>query len=384
MSKKILITIFGFGVLLLLVFQTDLGIKINNYLAALFFPERITPEELIDKYQRNEKIKILIVPGHDDESWGTDFNGIKEADFNLEVGEHLLKYFQGDLNFNVSITRDENGYTRNFQKYFQEQISLISEFRKYWQTIFKRAVKKGLVEPKVLDYHGTASSEDSLKLYGINKWANDNEIDVVIHLHFNDYPTRPAGQLGVYSGFSIYIPEKQLPNSRASIQIAQSVFNQLEKYFDPSDLPIEKEGIIEDQELIAIGSNASLNAAAVLIEYGYIYEPQFINYATHPLLMKELAFQTYLGIKKFFEPDFKGPETTLLPYSWQRTFGEGERGRDVLALQAFLIKEGLYDCSLTGYFGPCTKKAVLEFQGKYGLVKSGSVDSFTLIELRSI
>lgn len=385
MNRKILITVFALGLLIIFVSQTDFGIKINNYLAALFFPERISPEELSAKYKRNEKIKILIVPGHDNESWGTDFNGIKEADFNLAVGERLLDYFRADANFEVFITRDQNGYTRDFQGYFQEQSSLISEFRQYWQTVFKTAVRQGQVTSKILDYHGTASGEDSLKLYGINKWANDNRIDIVLHLHFNDYPTRPAGQAGIYFGFSMYVPEEQLPNSRASVKIAQSVFHQLDKYFDQSDLPIEKKGIIEDQELIAIGSNASLNAASVLIEYGYIYEPPFLHPAIRDPLFRELAFQTYLSIKKFFEAaSMTGIETTLLPYRWRGTFGQGERGENVLALQALLAREGLYGCPLTGYFGPCTRQAVLDFQEKYGLVKNGFVDVPTLAKLQGI
>lgn len=384
--KKFIITILLFAFLILALVQMPFFNGIQRYLAALFFPERISPEELIQKYKSNENIKILIVPGHDDESWGASFNGVKEAELNLEVGGNLLNYFKSDEHFEAFTSRDKDGYTADFQNYFQKQYSLILEFRKYWQTVFRGAVKKGLVEEKILDYHGTASNEISLKLYGINKWANDNKIDIVIHLHFNDYPGRRAGRVGKYSGFSMYVPESQLPNARASRELALSIYNQLKKYLEPSDLPIEKDGIIEDQELIAIGSNASLNAVSVLIEYGYIYEPQFTHNATRPYLMRELAFQTYMGVKKYFEPPAKlsAFESSLLPYEWQNPLEEGMRGRDILALQSALISEGLYDCPLTGYFGPCTRRAVAAFQTRFGLPASGSADTPTIRKMNEL
>lgn len=370
--------------------------RISGYLAALFFPERVSPEKLLQKYKNNEKIKVLVIPGHDNESWGTSFKSVREADLNLEVAENLFKFFDADSHFQTFISRNQNGYTAGFQSYFRNQTSIITEFRKYFKTIFKGAVKKGLIEEKITDYHGTASEENSLKLYGINKWANDNEVDIVLHLHFNDYPGRKLNLPGIYSGFSIYIPERQLPNSRASLVLARSIFGQMEKHFSPSDLPQEKGGIIEDQELIAIGSNASLDAAALVIEYGYIYESQFTHPVTRPLLAEELAFQTHQGIKKFFEFDtfeITKFDTSLLPYRWRVPLRRSTERRDeVLRLQAALVQERVYppasfsksECPLTGYFGPCTEAAVIEFQGKHGIDQVGVVGPQTSRELNEL
>ena len=125
--------------------------------------------------------------------------------------------------------------------------------------------------------HNFATVDTALKLYAINKWANENNIEIVFHIHFNDYPGRKFNQIGEYTGFSIYVPEYQLPNHRASSKLAESLKNQLEKYFTKSDLPAESSALIEDQELIAVGSNASRDGVSVLVEYGYIYEPPFRN-----------------------------------------------------------------------------------------------------------
>jgi len=128
------------------------------------------------------------------------------------------------------------------------------------------------------------------------------------------------------------------------------------------------------KELIAIGANGSLDGAALLIEYGYIYEAQFISSEFRSDMMKELAHQTYLGVKKYFEPGASLAETTLLPFNWGRPLKKGLRGsRDVLSLQFAMHEAGVYpppgknlaECSITGNFGPCTEAAVSAFQEKY-------------------
>ncbi len=368
----------------------------GTYLAALFFPERVTPEELTQAYERNDPIKVLIVPGHDNDSWGASFNDVREADLNMEVGEHLFQYFSTNSHFQTFISRTGAGYTADFRSYFTEQRSRIKEFIAYFKNNFNSAVRQGLVEPNITMYHVRVSEDVVLKLYGINKWANYHDIDIIIHLHFNDYPRRYTGVPGEHVGVSIYVPEKQLPNARVSRTLAKSVFERLTKYFPPSTLPLEAGGVVEDQELIVLGAYASLNAASLLIEYGYIYEPQFTHPFTREPLMKELAFQTYQGIRGYFEPDeaSKGTFTTsLLPHRWRESFGQGSHNRrDVLALQAALVQEGVYpppefpraDCPVTGYFGSCTQSAVTRFQKKHALTTTEFVGPETLQTLNEL
>ena len=136
----------------------------------------------------------------------------------------------------------------------------------------------------------------------------------------------------------------------------------------------ERAGIIADQDLIAVGAKGSLDGAGLLIEYGFIYEPQFVNATLRQTMLRELAYQTFTGLKQHFEPSLRFADTILLPHLWKDSLKRDNKGsRDVLALQAALRQEGLYppagkslaDCSLTGHFGPCTETAVSLFQEKY-------------------
>lgn len=376
-----------------------------HYIAGPFFEERVTPEELHNKY-KNGKMKILVVPGHDNTFSGASFNGVKEADLNVEVGYYLLDFFGGDDKFESFITREKNGdYSPWFLNYIAAHRPAIKTFREKLISVMREAALKGDVKREIQVSHNTANDNTSLVLYGINKWANENEINIVLHIHFNDYPGRQYGAAGRYSGFSIYVPENQLPNARASNEIAQVIKKKLEFFFSESNLPPEEGTVIEDQELIAVGSNASRDGVSALIEYGYIYEPQFIDKNLRHTVMKELAFQTYRGVKNYFEPNKKilhqGYDTTLLPYEWKSALAPGLRNKDILSLQIALLKDGTYPpsemtlsgCPVSGYFGDCTTGAVKAFQEKYkddilrpaGLGKgTGFVNSLTLNKLNSL
>lgn len=366
MQYRLGIAIIFLGIILF--FTGALVIHDNKFLAALIFPESITPEELKEKYQ-NKNFKILIVPGHDNESKsGSQFEGIREKNLNLELASELFELFNADSHFEVFLTRDESGYRNEFSRYFSEDRSQIVSFRDQLLKAMNDFFKKELVEKRIPIEHNFASEEDSVKLYGINRWANEKEIDLVIHVHFNDDPTSSWNQLGQFTGFSIYIPESQLPNGRASKEISKKVFSELAKILSPSDHPQERIGIIEEQELIAIGSNASLNSAALLIEYGYIYESQFRNEKMRNYLFPEMAHQTYAGIKKFFEPDYKinQYDSRLLPHRWDNNLFFGmKNAADVAALQMALKLEGVYNEAITGNFFEHTRKGVIDFQRKY-------------------
>jgi len=215
--------------------------------------------------------------------------------------------------------------------------------------------------------HPTVDEEYGLRLYGINKWANENDIDIIIHIHFNDYPGRPANKIGKYYGFSIYTPESQFVNSEISQNIARSVFAELNKIQSVSDYQPEHLGVVEDQELITIGANSTLNAAALLIEYGYIYESQIINKKMRVLMFPEYAYKTYSGIVKFFNPDHKinKCDSVLLPHKFTGDLYFGMRNSpEVANLQAALVCSGLYIGPITGNFLDYTRQAVINFQIK--------------------
>lgn len=380
---------------------------INRALAALFISSGIKEKELKKDYQ-NKTVNMLIAAGHDDAESGGYYNGLWEADLNLELSEKLFQLFSADPHFRVSRTRTAAGYTADFVRLFDYSDGrvAIDDFRSSVQTAAaKERLRGGIARSTVLAHHPFASPESSLKLYGINKWANEHDIDLVLHVHFNDYPSRPKNAPGTYSGFSVYIPDAQLPNAASSRAIAENVFRSLSRFFAPSNFPSECCGVLEDQDLVAVGAQGSLQSAALLIEYGYIYEPQFYHSSVRTSAMSELAFQTYHGVKRYFYPDYGGPAgaygSALLPYRWERTMQTGMKyQKDVFALQTALAVGEWYppkgadftQCPITGSFGPCTKKAATAFQEAHAAQTlsgasargTGAVDTQTLKLISSL
>jgi len=353
-----------------------------EYFLGFAFRQTITPQDLKSKYQTNS-LKILVVPGHDNEYPGAEYGGLREADLTLSTAKALVGLFKGDPHFQVFTTRNftTGRYTEEFGRYFVSEKAAIEKFRADSSKLMHSLIVNNVAEDKSTPYHGFASSEVSERLYGINKWANDHGIDIVIHLHFNNYPRANDSSPGAYNGFAMYIPEPQFPNAVASNDLARSVFKVLKNNFSVSNFPPEAQGVVADQDLIAVGSNASLDKAAFLIEYGYIYEAQFRNAAVRAKILPELAYFTFVGLTRYFEStpgtDQNGRfETTLLPYEWKRPLTQGLRGDpDVLSLQTALHIEGVYppsgktlgQCPINGNFGPCVASALEFFQKKYNL-----------------
>jgi N-acetylmuramoyl-L-alanine amidase len=354
------------------VASSDFG----RFLGSILFVDSSTTASLKLQHSRaqqggQEKVNILIVPGHDDDWSGTAFKGMREADLNLQLGEALARFFKKEKNIAVVITRDQNGYRKEFSDYFVKERQKITAYRNAQRKLMQNAIDKNLVTHYVEVSHNAAIDEVGIRLYGINKWANEHNTHITLHIHFNDYSGRKYNTPGKYTGFVIYIPEKQLSNSKGSVALAQSVFARLSNGISVSSFPLEKKGIVEDQELIATGSNNSLDPAALLIEYGYIYEPQLINQELRDAFITEAAFQTYLAIKDFFGEKVSDKyQTTLLPYVWNKDYQKDDRSKDIMSMQMALLKEGTYppggmttnECPISGIFGECTKKALIAFQ----------------------
>jgi N-acetylmuramoyl-L-alanine amidase len=326
----------------------------------------LTDAELKAKYQNNN-IKILIVPGHDGESQtGTYFKGIYERDLNLQLADDLYNLLENDGHFSVFITRDKNGYLPIFENYFKDQATSTRLFIEKYKQITDSAIANGTfkVQTDGID-HPVVANDYALRLYGTNKWADENNIDIVINIHFDDYPGRSADQVGVYSGFSIYAPESQLVNSEISQSVAKSVSVELSKVQSSSDYQPEHTSVVDDQDLIAIGANSTLNAAAILVEYGYIYESQIINKNIRSVIFPEYAYKTYLGVVKFLDDNFKvnGYDSALLPYKFSNNLYFGMRNNsEVAKLQEMLNYEGFYSGPITGNFLHDTQQAVIDLQ----------------------
>lgn len=406
----LLFTFVGLGVLLFVF--APLLVKNNllfftkspnvNQFASVFFSESVNPDGLKSVFSNGSingrKLRILLVPGHDNEYWGTQFKDVKESDMTLLLGKELFDFLSLDNKFDVRITRDDRGYLPLFEKYFLDNKEDINNFSASKKQIMSELVSSGdVIKYEDGVFHNDAPSIMATRLYGINKWANENSIDLVIHIHFNDYPRRKKTSPGDYSGFSIYVPEKQYSNARTSKTVADSVAKQLITYYPKSNLPKEDSVVVEDQDLIAIGAFNTLDPASILIEYGYIYEPQFLDNIIREKVIKELAFQTFLGIKNFFGDD--GPivyryGTTFLPYRWNFLVNPGTKNDlSILSLQAALTLDGVYppkeferrDCPVSGTYGRCTRASVVAFQRKYDISGTeGVLNTATLEKLNKL
>lgn len=336
-------------------------------------------------------IKILIVPGHDSEHKGTAYNETYEVELNRMLAGRLYDYLSRDSQFDVILAHTNDTYHPDIQKYFDEERAAIEAFRSEYTEEMDALVESGEVDIRSDVFHNDAPEEAAFRLYGINKWVHDNDVDMVLHVHFNDHAGRSFSEIGTHTGFSIYIPDSQLPNSVSSRAFADVLYNRLQTFFPVSDNPQESEGVIEDMDLIAIGAKKTLGAISVLVEYGYIYEPQFHG-ATSDSMLSEMAYQTYVSIKTFFG-DRQNRASTLLPHRWRDDLEFGETDSvDVLALQTILRLQGMYppegttfnECPITGDFDACTRSGLKELQSLYEIGTTGTLGPSTRTLLHNL
>ena len=253
--------------------------------------------------EMSEPINILIVPGHDNQVWGSQYGNIKEADMNQVLATQIYDLLKKDKKFKVWITRDNFKYTKEFADYFLKNKKDIIAFKKSARKETQNKLDSGaLINKSGGVSHNSVNAETSVKLYGINKWANENKIDAIINIHFNDYPRATKWSIGKYKGFVIYMPDKQMANAIESSNLAKSIFSQLSKKYNTSTYVKEKGGLITDQELISLGASGTLNKEvnSVLIEYGYIYQKIFRDSATRYQAYKDMASLTARGIADYY------------------------------------------------------------------------------------
>lgn len=247
------------------------------------------------------KVKIVVVPGHEPTQGGTEYRGLAERDLVVGIADQLSQLLKTQPQYQVTQTRDESGWNPIFANYFKQQWNTIAAWRNQSTRDFAGLIASGTISLNTGPIsHNTAPDSASIRLHGINKWSNDNNVDIELHLHINDYPRTHTSAPGAYRGFAIYVPEKQFLNSTTTRALALAIEKRLADVYPKSNLPGEKTGIVESQDLIAVGEYDSVSAASLLIEYGYIYEPEFTDPTLRPQTLKNMATQTYLGIQDFF------------------------------------------------------------------------------------
>ncbi len=271
-------------------------------LTTLFFLALFTPIGFLNAATKVTPIKILIVPGHDNEVWGAQYGYVKEADMNLNLSNRIYNILKKDKRFEVHITRKIGGYTKEFEDYLTNNREAIIAFKENAKKEMQVAIDSGDFVEKENPPHNDASEEVAIKLYGFNKWANENKMDVVIHVHFNDYPRETPWVSGIHKGFAIYTPEEQMVNAKGSSDLSKKILKELKKKYITSTYEEEKGGLVPDQSLIALGSNGTLlpSVRSLLIEYGYIY--RFKTKAARMSAYANMASLTSAGIKSYFFP----------------------------------------------------------------------------------
>ncbi len=378
----LLVSIFGlFGYFLFDDYHL-LKQKEDDLSASIINKNSIETKDIVKKFTSDsskKKVKVMIVAGHDDQNSGAYFNGFREADLNLKLAIELDNLMASEK-IDTFLIRDEKGFNKKFLKFLETEEDEINDFVNRKKNIINNLIQRGDYESKSQVHHNSAKPEVAKILYGINKYANDNKFDIVIHVHFNDYPGR-KGNGGLYNGFSIYVPEEQYSNAEASLDLANKIKDQLSLSFAQSNLPQEG-AIVEDQELIAVGSYNTIDPVSILIEYGYIYEKHFTDKNIDDVIFKEMANQTYLGVLNYLNNREDVTKETFNSLSFYQNMGGnlkiGDSGLDVLFLQDFLRDNSFYpynkslnECPINGSFGKCTQDSLKQFQKKNSLEATG-------------
>lgn len=360
--------------------------------AAIFFVQSITVAQIQSDYQGErvassagaavKKVRVLIVPGHQPDAGGAKFGSVQERDVAVDIADSLVALLAQNPHYEVMVARTKTAWNPILQNYFDTNALEIDAFQKSRALQMQKYLADGSILTEVDKvYHNSASSQAALQLYGINKWTSDNKYDITLHLHINDEAGRHTGAVGKYGGFAIYVPDHQYSNAEASTAIGEAIAVRLNAYHATSTLPKEDVGVVPDQQLIAIGSNNSADTAALLIEYGYIYEPQFRDSSVRSVAVTDYALQTYLGLQDFFNDSVPSVYGSIsFPYDWTKVTGKNdERGPGIYALQAGLHYLGFYppsgksfsECPMSGVVGACTQTAIMEYQAIRGLDTTG-------------
>jgi N-acetylmuramoyl-L-alanine amidase len=201
------------------------------------------------KKKNETKVKILLVPGHEPSYGGAEYSNLFERDMVVDLAKELEQFISGNDRYQVFVARDKTDWSPIFSDYFKTAWADIIAWTKGHQEEVKKLERIGEFHPVVPPViHNKAPKDVAYRLYGISKWSNENDIDIIIHIHFNDNPGHSKNSPGQYSGFAIYIPQNEYLNSTTTQSVAKAIFNRLQKYNPVSDFSGEKAGIVEFSE----------------------------------------------------------------------------------------------------------------------------------------
>ena len=111
--------------------------------ASLFFAQLSSTREIREKHT-TDKVKILLVPGHEEDFGGKEYRGIKERDLNVLLANHLYDLFSKDKGVAILNVKDNKGnFSKWFSDYTKENELAIKEFRNSVRANFKKAINDG-------------------------------------------------------------------------------------------------------------------------------------------------------------------------------------------------------------------------------------------------
>jgi len=283
------------------------------------FDDSASADELRDKYEDGE-LRLLIVPGHEPDFGGAFYQGVYEREINVEIADELVELLQKHGGYEIVVARSKSAWLSELNGYFTDEAKATHNFvQDQKEKTAVRSEGEGIEEEVDTSSvtHAAARPDAALHLYGINRWANENDVDLVVHLHVNDAPDHAPNVPSQYSGYAVYVPDSLYGNHETSKELAEAVADRLDELSDVSTLPGEDQGIVPDRELIALGAFGTLNLPSVLIEYGYLTEPRFTLPEHRETVTKDAAYQTYLALQDFFDYPVANPrDVERLPTRW--------------------------------------------------------------------
>lgn len=252
------------------------------------------------RVSNSDGFKLVVVPGHEPSDGGAHYGDLYERDMNVELAERVAELMRSKDGYSVFVSRTRVSWNPLMLEYFDANRKDILDFKNRSQNLYRLFQSAGLIT-KVEDRmpHAEINDESAVKLYGLNRWANENEADLLIHVHFNDSSRRDPSLPGKNRGFTIFVPESQLKNSLASKAAATFIYAALEKRFDPQGSSGYRLGLLEDQSLIALGAFDTLESPSVLIEYAYIYEGILGSPEMREKTLSAMAEATLEGIEDY-------------------------------------------------------------------------------------
>lgn len=331
------------------------------------------------------KVNVLIMPGHEPGYGGAVYGTLLERDLNVEIADKLAAYLKQNPRLSVTVARTGAAWNPQLESYFETGWQGILDFITDHKASMAALTDGAGSATGFQASHNTAAQDPARRLYGISKWANENGVDVAIHIHINDAGNKTQ------QGFAVYVPDVKYGNAGASRSLGNYIASELNRTSASSTLPIENLGVVGDQDLIALGAANTANFASVLIEYAYIYESKLANPGARSAVESDFAWKTYRGLQAFLQDPVKGSDTPSLPYAWKiPSPGKGKSDPQILALQIALHKLGfypaagnsLYDCPISGFNGTCTQTALSTYQKSKGWTPTGSIGPMTAAALK--